>query len=141
MTPNFVLPVDAVEKESLRWLEKPSYNRVLVSCMDAGVLAHVTRSDTRENVEDSDDTLIINCGELDGGTLATHVFVQRLKRPCPVVQLDHAVTANATARVIEWIRQHGIRTLNVAGPRESKRPGIYRLTRELLDQSDASNVS
>lgn len=46
VTPNFVLPVDAVEKESLRWLEKPSYNRVFVSGMDAGVLAQVTRSGT-----------------------------------------------------------------------------------------------
>ncbi|MDD2923991.1 hypothetical protein [Rhodoferax sp.] len=46
VTPNFVLPVDAVEKESLRWLEKPSYNRVFISGMDAGVLAQVTRSGT-----------------------------------------------------------------------------------------------
>jgi len=45
-TPNFVLPVDAVEKESLRWLEKPSYNRVFVSGQEAGVLAQVTRSGT-----------------------------------------------------------------------------------------------
>jgi hypothetical protein len=44
VTPNFVLPVDVVEKESLRWLEKPSYNRVFVSGVDAGVLAQVTRS-------------------------------------------------------------------------------------------------
>ena len=44
--PNFVLPVDAVEKESLRWLEKPSYNRVFVSGQEAGVLAQVTRSGT-----------------------------------------------------------------------------------------------
>jgi hypothetical protein len=50
VTPNFVLPVDAVEKESLRWLEKPSYNRVFVSGMDAGVLAQVTRSGTAGDV-------------------------------------------------------------------------------------------
>ena len=46
VTPNFVLPVDVVEKESLRWLEKPSYNRVFVSGQEAGVLAQVTRSGT-----------------------------------------------------------------------------------------------
>lgn len=44
--PNFVLPVEAVEKESLRWLEKPFYNRVFVSGQEAGVLAQVTRSGT-----------------------------------------------------------------------------------------------
>ena len=46
VTPGFVLPVDAVEKESLRWLEKPSYNRVFVSGQEAGVMAQVTRSGT-----------------------------------------------------------------------------------------------
>ncbi len=46
VTPDFVLPVDAIEKESLRWLEKPSYNRVFVSGVDAGVMAQVTRSGT-----------------------------------------------------------------------------------------------
>ncbi len=46
VTPNFVLPVEAIEKESLRWLEKPSYNRVFVSGQQAGVLAQVTRTGT-----------------------------------------------------------------------------------------------
>lgn len=99
------------------------------------------RQRTSRNVEDSDATLIINSGVLDGGTLATQVFAQRLKKPCIVVQLDHGVTAKTAARVIEWVRQHEIKTLNVAGPRESKRPGIYSLTRELLVQVDASILS
>ena len=46
VTPDFILPVDAIEKESLRWLEKPSYNRVFVSGQEAGVLAQVTRTGT-----------------------------------------------------------------------------------------------
>ena len=96
------------------------------------------RQRTRRNVEGSDGTLIINCGVLDGGTLATQVFAQRLNKPCLVVQLDHGVTAKAAASVGEWVSQHQIKTLNVAGPRESKRPGIYRLTRELLAEVDAS---
>ena len=32
-----------------------------------------------------------------------------------------------------WLHAHHIVTLNVAGPRESKRPGIYSLTKTLLD--------
>jgi hypothetical protein len=100
------------------------------------------RQRTRRNVGDSDGTLIINCGALDGGTLATQAFAQRLNKPCLVVQLDHGVTAKAAASVGEWVRMYQIETLNVAGPRESKRPGIYRLTRELLDGVDgASNLS
>lgn len=50
VTPNFVLPVDAVARESLRWLEKPAYNRVFVSGQDVGVLGQVTRAGTAGNV-------------------------------------------------------------------------------------------
>lgn len=46
VTPDFVLPVDAVARESLRWLEKPAYNRVFVSGQEVGVLGQVTRAGT-----------------------------------------------------------------------------------------------
>lgn len=99
------------------------------------------RQRTRRNVEDSDGTLIINRDELDGGTLATQVFAQRLNKPFLVVQLDLGVTGTAVANVIEWLRQHEIKTLNVAGPRESKRPGIHGCTRALLAEVDSSNLN
>ncbi len=50
VTPDFVLPVDAVARESLRWLEKPAYNRVFVSGQDVGVLGQVTRAGTAGEV-------------------------------------------------------------------------------------------
>ena len=50
VTPDFVLPVDAVARESLRWLEKPGYNRVFVSGQDVGVLGQVTRAGTAGDV-------------------------------------------------------------------------------------------
>ena len=50
VTPDFVLPVDAVARESLRWVEKPSYNRVFVSGQDVGVLGQVTRAGTAGDV-------------------------------------------------------------------------------------------
>jgi len=50
LTPDFVLPVDAVARESLRWLEKPAYNRVFVSGQDVGVLGQVTRAGTAGDV-------------------------------------------------------------------------------------------
>ena len=48
--PDFVLPVDVVARESLRWVEKPSYNRVFVSGQDVGVLGQVTRAGTAGDV-------------------------------------------------------------------------------------------
>ena len=50
VTPDFVLPVDAVARESLRWIEKPAYNRVFVSGQDVGVLGQVTRTGTTGDV-------------------------------------------------------------------------------------------
>jgi len=89
-------------------------------------------------VEDSDGTLIVNLGELDGGSLATQAFAQKIGKPYLVVQLDFGVSAEITATVIAWLHEHTIKTLNVAGPRESKRPGIYRLTGDLLEALDAA---
>ena len=99
------------------------------------------RQRARRNVEDSDGTLIANLGKLDGGTLATQTFAQQMGKPCLVVQLDVGVTAEAVASVLAWLREHVIKTLNVAGPRESKRPGIYRLTGELLKTVHAALYS
>ena len=45
-----MLPVDAVARESLRWVEKPGYNRVFVSGQDVGVLGQVTRAGTAGDV-------------------------------------------------------------------------------------------
>ncbi|WP_115075755.1 hypothetical protein [Ralstonia mannitolilytica] len=50
VTPDFVLPLDAVARESLRWLEKPAYNRVFVSGQDVGVLGQVTRAGSAGDV-------------------------------------------------------------------------------------------
>lgn len=50
LTPDLVLPVDAVSRESVRWLEKPAYNRVFVSGQNAGVLGQVTRTGTAGNL-------------------------------------------------------------------------------------------
>jgi hypothetical protein len=96
------------------------------------------RQRTRRNVEDSDGTLIVNLDELDGGTLATQTFAEKMGKPYFVVQLDAGVTADTAASVLAWLREHAIKTLNVAGLRESKRPGIHRLTEELLQAVDAA---
>lgn len=96
------------------------------------------RQRTRRNVEDSDGTLIVNLGELEGGTLATQDFAREMGKPHLLVQLDAGVAADAVADVAAWLQQHGVETLNVAGPRESKRPGIHRLNLELLEAVDAA---
>ncbi len=96
------------------------------------------RQRTRRNVVDSDATLIINLGELDGGTLATQVFAEKSSKPYLVVQADPGISEGMVDSVIAWLRQHDVKILNVAGPRESKRPGICRLTSEMLAAVNAA---
>ena len=95
------------------------------------------RQRTRSNVADSDATLIVNLGELDGGTLATQVFAEKSGKPCLVVQADPGISEGMVNSVLAWLRQHDVKILNVAGPRESKRPGICRLTSEMLTAVDS----
>jgi hypothetical protein len=75
---------------------------------------------TEWNVRDSDATLILNEGALVGGTALTLELAGRLNKPCLVVQLDE----QPSDETHQWLEQHGINVLNVAGPRESKCPGI-----------------
>lgn len=50
VTPDVVLPAEAVSRESLRWQEKPAYNRVFVSGQEVGVLGQITRAGTAGNL-------------------------------------------------------------------------------------------
>jgi hypothetical protein len=90
---------------------------------------------TRLNVRDSDATLIINQGALDGGTRLTLKCAEQLGKPhlCLQVDEDHLLEALAND-VRRWLGEGRFHTLNVAGPRETKRPGIYAITRLLLDR-------
>ena len=88
---------------------------------------------TRGNVRTGDATLVFNLGELDGGTLLTASYAAGRGKPCLLVQLDEP-DHPTPAEVAAWLREHNVRVLNVAGPRESKRPGIYQGVREFLEQ-------
>lgn len=50
VTPDFVLPVDAIVREGVRWMQKPGYNRVFVSGQEVGVLGQVSREGTAGDV-------------------------------------------------------------------------------------------
>ena len=93
------------------------------------------RPRTRQNVIDSDGTLVVNIGALDGGTLETVQFAKRFRKPHLVLQLDSAPIDECSGQLGAWLRREAIAILNVAGPRESKRPGIYALTADLLDRA------
>ena len=86
---------------------------------------------TRKNVEDSDGTLILNRDSLEGGTVATLGFARSLDKPFMLVDLDDPPETDV---VRDWLLANNVRRCNVAGPRESKRPGIYRQAYHYLVQ-------
>ena len=88
---------------------------------------------TRNNVLDSDGTLIIHEGRPSGGTALTRFVARAAGKPLLVIDISRTTTADAVKAIRPWIEENGVSILNVAGPRESQRPGIYRRTRALLE--------
>ena len=85
---------------------------------------------TAWNVRDSHATLIVAPAGLEprSGTEMTERFAREMGRPCLVIR-DLTQVGEARA----WVESLGRElTLNVAGPRESKTPGTYALTREVV---------
>jgi hypothetical protein len=84
---------------------------------------------TEWNVRDSDATLIIARGRLTGGTALTRRLADARRKPCLVVDPRDE---SAPQAIRQWLTEHEIRILNVAGPRESDHPGIHAQALELL---------
>lgn len=85
---------------------------------------------TEWNVRDSDGTLILTRGQPVGGTALTLAFTTQGNKPCLVIDL----LERCTQSVYEWLQHHGIKVLNIAGPRESQQPGIYAEAVIFLEQ-------
>ncbi len=86
---------------------------------------------TAWNVRDADATLILTRGAPTGGTAATVEAARALGRPLHIVDLAEN---SAVEPVADWLRAHGVRTLNVAGPRESTVPGVYAEARTFVER-------
>ena len=88
---------------------------------------------TELNVMDADGTLIISHGELSGGSLLTQKLAEKYGKPCLHIDLNHAPEFQATLDIAHWIRHSRIGVLNIAGPRASGDPRIYRATMNILE--------
>jgi Circularly permutated YpsA SLOG family len=96
------------------------------------------RKRTRQNVTDSDGTLIVcdprlTAGELTGGTQLTWRVAKEHGRPLLVIDASKFPVASAAEAIIAWINTSGIGVLNVAGPRESGWPEAYAYTRGVIE--------
>ena len=74
------------------------------------------------NVRDADATLVLTKGDPADGTALTLERARASEKPLFVIDLG---AEPDLAVVADWLGDHEVRTLNVAGPRESTVPGIY----------------
>lgn len=88
---------------------------------------------TRQNVIDSDGTVLFTYGLPLGGSRLTAEVAAQTGRP--LLQLDLAACEmTSVVRVLrDWLLAHQIATLNVAGARESEAPGIGDAVRRCLE--------
>jgi len=92
---------------------------------------------TEQNIIDSDGTLIFTSKpKLTGGSKRTAEFAVKHQRP--LLHL-HTTDAEPATRLVEFIAHHGIKTLNVAGPRASGEPEIGALVKRALDAALVSS--
>lgn len=88
---------------------------------------------TEWNIRDSDATLILTRGLPTGGTARTVESCRKRRKPHLVVDLNSGALSAMEHHVVAWLEgSKEIRVLNVAGPRESKCPGIYEQARTFL---------
>ena len=86
---------------------------------------------TKRNVRESDGTAIFSFrAELSGGSALTLTYANSVHKP--VIHLHASDKVDHAAQLKDFIATNRIETLNVAGPRESKEPGVYQFTLETL---------
>jgi RimJ/RimL family protein N-acetyltransferase len=112
--------------------EAPGLMKLYPELQEGHAPGYVER--TAWNVRDAHATLIVSPGGLEplSGTEMTKIFAERFGRPVLVLEGDNIEDDAATA--LGWLRgldMLGL-TLNVAGPRESKMPGTYLKTKDIV---------
>lgn len=91
---------------------------------------------TAQNVHESDGTMILSFGELpvDSGSMLTVQLARKMQKLCRALRIpiDGELEAFPIRYTLEWILDNRIIVLNVAGPRESREPGIQLAARRAL---------
>jgi hypothetical protein len=97
----------------------------LKECSEPGYPAR-----TRANVIDSEGTLLVGQYQ-SGGSALTHQIAAQAGKPMFHLEFPSAVHSRFE-EFRHWLHRHRIRTLNVAGNRESQSRGIQEFTRRFL---------
>ena len=93
---------------------------------------------TEWNVRDSDGTVVFTMeAGVTGGSLRTIGFAKKHGKPCLHLSREVGLFGyrDRSELLQEFVREHGIKRLNVAGSRESKEPGIHAWVMEVLENA------
>jgi hypothetical protein len=96
------------------------------------------RQRTVQNVQDSDATIIVYFGQLEGGTEQTVMHCIRRHKPYKLIDANEVPADRAAVLAAAFVADHKIAILNVAGPRLRKAPRAqtyaYEFVRLLIQQ-------
>jgi hypothetical protein len=90
---------------------------------------------TERNVHDSDGSVVFSIAAvLTGGSKRTVELARKHEKPC--LHLSATSDGDKAAGLLrEFTRQHGIKVLNVAGPRGSQAPGVAEFVTAALTKA------
>ena len=87
---------------------------------------------TEKNVKDADATLVFTQGTPTEGTAFTLECARKHQKAYLLINLKEKRDVQAVTQIREWLAVRQTDVLNVAGPRESKAPGIYEKVFNIL---------
>lgn len=87
---------------------------------------------TKRNVEYANGTVVFYDSHLYGGTKATVDFCIELAKPHLLIDIDQQSIHSSAKTVASFIRKYKVQVLNVAGPRQSNCPDIYKYVHDTM---------
>jgi hypothetical protein len=89
---------------------------------------------TEKNAQDSDGTVIFTMSsKLSGGSKKTAELATKHHKPW--IHLHPRTHYEPELPLLEFLSEHNIETLNVAGTRASKEPDVYKFVKYTLEQA------
>jgi hypothetical protein len=83
----------------------------------------------------SDGTLIISHGELTGASDYSQKMTDKHNCPSLHIDLNKIPAFIAALKMNAWVVENNIEILNVAGPKTSEDPNIYKATMDILESA------
>jgi hypothetical protein len=88
-----------------------------------------------QSVVDSDGTLIFARGKLTAASDYMRAMTLKHKKQLLGLDLNQISHHDAAALVVSWVQLYKIQTLNVAGPKATEVPGIYRDVYRIIEDA------